>query len=162
MILCEWDAPEGDPGQSCVHLFARILSTSFTSVSIFSVCCYSIVSISMDSPGGEGDGGSIFGKTREIGLPSYNDLSTAGHNGRCPLKRGLSVDPLINGTTVKVCYGPSTDNYNVFYTKILYEQLLTVVYQRIHDRITFNGIECINQRTTSNSFVPPSKDMFCT
>jgi hypothetical protein len=41
MILCEWDAPEGDPGQSCVHLFAHILSTSFTSVSIFSVCCYS-------------------------------------------------------------------------------------------------------------------------
>ncbi len=49
MILCEWDAPEGDPGQSCVHLFARILSTSFSSVSIFSVCCYSIVSISMVS-----------------------------------------------------------------------------------------------------------------
>jgi hypothetical protein len=47
MILCEWDAPEGDPGQSCVHLFARILSTSFSSVSIFSVCWYSIVSISM-------------------------------------------------------------------------------------------------------------------
>jgi hypothetical protein len=47
MILCEWDAPEGDPGQSCVHLFARILSTSFRSVSIFSVCCYSSVSISM-------------------------------------------------------------------------------------------------------------------
>jgi hypothetical protein len=47
MILCELDAPEGDPGQSCVHRFARILSTSFTSVSIFSVCCYSSVSISM-------------------------------------------------------------------------------------------------------------------
>ncbi len=47
MILCEWDAPEGDPGQSCVHLFARILSSSLTSVSIFSVCCYSIVSISV-------------------------------------------------------------------------------------------------------------------
>jgi hypothetical protein len=47
MILCEWDAPEGDPGQSCVHLFARILSTSFSSVSIFSVCCYSSVSISV-------------------------------------------------------------------------------------------------------------------
>ncbi len=28
------------------------------------------------SPGGEGDGGSIFWTTREIGLPSYNDLST--------------------------------------------------------------------------------------
>ncbi len=33
-ILCEWDASEGNPGQSCVHLYARILSTSFTSVSI--------------------------------------------------------------------------------------------------------------------------------
>jgi hypothetical protein len=49
MVLCEWDALEGDPGQSCVHLFARILSTSFSSVSIFSVCCYSRVSISMVS-----------------------------------------------------------------------------------------------------------------
>ncbi len=47
MILCEWDAPEGDPGQSCVHLFARILSTSFSSLSIFSVYCYSGVSISV-------------------------------------------------------------------------------------------------------------------
>ncbi len=47
MILCEWDAPEGDPGQICVHLFARIISTSFASVSFFSVCCYSSVSISM-------------------------------------------------------------------------------------------------------------------
>ncbi len=47
MILCEWDAPEGDPGHSCVHLYARILSSSLTSVSIFSVYCYSIVSISM-------------------------------------------------------------------------------------------------------------------
>jgi hypothetical protein len=29
------------------------------------------------SPGGEGDGGSIFWKTREIGMPSYsNNLST--------------------------------------------------------------------------------------
>ncbi len=23
MVLCEWDVPEGDPRQSCVHLFAR-------------------------------------------------------------------------------------------------------------------------------------------
>ena len=59
MILCEWDAPEGDPGQSCVHLFARILSMSFISVSIFSVCCYSSVSISM-----------------EIGLLSYSKICT--------------------------------------------------------------------------------------
>jgi hypothetical protein len=50
MILCEWDALEGDPGKSCVHLYARILSSSLTSVSIFSVYCYSIVSISMVQP----------------------------------------------------------------------------------------------------------------
>ncbi len=50
MILCEWDAAEGHPGQSCVHLYARILSMSFTSVLILSVCCYSIVSISMRKP----------------------------------------------------------------------------------------------------------------
>jgi hypothetical protein len=43
MILCEWDASEGHPGQSCVHLYARILSMSFISVSIFSVWCYSSV-----------------------------------------------------------------------------------------------------------------------
>jgi len=47
MVLCEWEAPEGDPGQSCVHLFVHILSTSFSSVSIFSVYWYSRVSISM-------------------------------------------------------------------------------------------------------------------
>jgi hypothetical protein len=29
-----------------------------------------------DSPGGEGDGGSIFWKTREIGLPSYSKICT--------------------------------------------------------------------------------------
>jgi hypothetical protein len=55
MILCEWDASEGNPGQSCVHLYARILSTSFTSVSIFSVWCYSSVSISMGRPLGRGN-----------------------------------------------------------------------------------------------------------
>jgi hypothetical protein len=43
MILCEWDASEGHTGQSCVHLYAHILSTSFISVSIFSVWCYSSV-----------------------------------------------------------------------------------------------------------------------
>ncbi len=47
MIMCERDAPEGHPGQYCVHLYAHIPSTSFTSVSIFSVWCYSSVSISV-------------------------------------------------------------------------------------------------------------------
>jgi hypothetical protein len=36
-----------------------------------------------DSPGGEGDGRSIFWKTREIGLPSYNDLSTVYMSTAC-------------------------------------------------------------------------------
>jgi hypothetical protein len=30
----------------------------------------------IDSPGGEGDGGSIFWKTRDIGLPSYSKICT--------------------------------------------------------------------------------------
>jgi hypothetical protein len=47
MILCKWDAPEGHPGQCSVHLYARILSRSYTSVSIFSVWCYSSISISV-------------------------------------------------------------------------------------------------------------------
>jgi hypothetical protein len=51
MILCDWVASEGNPGQSCIHLYARILSTSSTSVSIFSVWCYSSVSISMGRRG---------------------------------------------------------------------------------------------------------------
>jgi hypothetical protein len=41
---------------------------------VVSLCKYKVVGT--DSPGGEGDGGSIFWKTREIGLPAYNDLST--------------------------------------------------------------------------------------
>ncbi len=40
------------------------------------VCTPPLLRGRTDSPGGEGDGGSIFWKTREIGLPSYNDLST--------------------------------------------------------------------------------------
>jgi hypothetical protein len=39
--------PEGNPGQLAYTFLIRILSTSFISVSIFSVCCYSRVSISM-------------------------------------------------------------------------------------------------------------------
>jgi hypothetical protein len=39
--------PECRPGQLAYTFLIRILSTSLTSVSIFSVCCYSSVSISM-------------------------------------------------------------------------------------------------------------------
>ncbi len=39
--------PEGHRGQLAYTFLIRILSTSFISVSIFSVCCYSRVSISM-------------------------------------------------------------------------------------------------------------------
>ncbi len=44
-------------------------------------------SLPKHSPGGEGDGGSIFWKTREIGLPSYNDLSTLHPVHRLPVKK---------------------------------------------------------------------------
>jgi hypothetical protein len=42
-----YDPPECHPGQQAYTFLIRILSTSFISVSIFSVCCYSRVSISM-------------------------------------------------------------------------------------------------------------------
>ncbi len=42
IVWMECPTPEGHPGQCCVHLYARILSTSFTSVSIFSVWCCSL------------------------------------------------------------------------------------------------------------------------
>jgi hypothetical protein len=46
-ILWEGDAPEGHPRQPAYTCMLCILSSSFTSVSIFSVSCYSIVSISV-------------------------------------------------------------------------------------------------------------------
>jgi hypothetical protein len=102
MVLCEWDAPEGDPGQSCVHLFARILSTSFSSVSIFSVCCYSRVSISMGkthSPGREGCGGSVFFKTQDTALYSTY-IESLGLN-QIIRQRGILLFFLFPGWTVK-------------------------------------------------------------
>ncbi len=50
--MSDWRArsfypPEGHPGQLAYTFLIRILSTSFISVSIFSVCCFSRVSISM-------------------------------------------------------------------------------------------------------------------
>ncbi len=54
------------------------------------------------SPGGEGDGGSIFWKTREIGLPSYNDLSTSSpqSNTYLPQERERSRRVVVN--TIKI------------------------------------------------------------
>ncbi len=73
MILCEWEASEGHPGQSCVHLYARILSTSFTSVSIFSVWCYSSVSISMVPPAFVAGGGQTRRAERGMGVNILED-----------------------------------------------------------------------------------------
>jgi hypothetical protein len=47
MILCEWDTPEGHPGQYCVHLYAfvsyRRLSSQFQfSLSVVTLVCVSI------------------------------------------------------------------------------------------------------------------------
>ncbi len=48
MILCEWDAPRRTPWMMLrTPVCFCILSSSLASVSIFSVCCYSIVSISV-------------------------------------------------------------------------------------------------------------------
>ncbi len=47
MILCELDAPEGHPGKVAYTCMLSYPITSFTSVSVFSVCCYSSVSISV-------------------------------------------------------------------------------------------------------------------
>ncbi len=49
--MSDWRAimtpPEGHPGQHAYTFLIRILSSSLSSVSIFSVCCFSSVSISM-------------------------------------------------------------------------------------------------------------------
>jgi hypothetical protein len=50
MIMCEWDATEGNPGMLRTPVCFRILSLSLISVSIFSVWCYSCVSISVVRP----------------------------------------------------------------------------------------------------------------
>jgi hypothetical protein len=59
-----------------------------------------------DSPGGEGDVGSIFWKTREIGLPSYNDLSTGlmqlSENRHCHSKCVFSIDNRIFSSRRKI------------------------------------------------------------
>ena len=51
IFMSDWRAlmtlTEGHPGQLAYTFLIRILQTSFISVSIFSVCCYSRVSISM-------------------------------------------------------------------------------------------------------------------
>jgi hypothetical protein len=47
MILLEWDAQKETLENVRTPVCFRILSSSLTSVSIFSVCCYSIVSISV-------------------------------------------------------------------------------------------------------------------
>jgi hypothetical protein len=47
MILFEWDAQKESLENVRTSVCFRILSSSLTSVSVFSVCCYSIVSISV-------------------------------------------------------------------------------------------------------------------
>ncbi len=45
------------------------------------------------SPGGEGDGGSIFWKTREIGLPSYCKICTLWPDGTFKIAQPLPRFP---------------------------------------------------------------------
>ncbi len=58
------------------------------------------------SPGGEGDGGSIFWKTREIGLPSYSKIFTLWCSPTLEQGRGERGLPLVcvcDGGFVCVC-----------------------------------------------------------
>ncbi len=55
------------------------------------------------SPGGEGDGGSIFWKTRDIGLPSYSIISLRTQ----PSLRGSTAVGIVRsdlGTALLVCH----------------------------------------------------------
>jgi hypothetical protein len=41
MTLCEWDAPEGHPGQCCIHMYAFISYRRLSPQFQFSLSCYS-------------------------------------------------------------------------------------------------------------------------
>jgi hypothetical protein len=46
MILCEWDTPEGHPGQYCVHLYAFLSYRCLSSQFQFSLSAVSLVYLS--------------------------------------------------------------------------------------------------------------------
>jgi hypothetical protein len=46
MIVCEWDAPEGHPGQCCVHLHAVLSYRRLSSQFQFSVSAVTLVYLS--------------------------------------------------------------------------------------------------------------------
>jgi hypothetical protein len=50
MIFCEWDAPEGHPGQCCIHLYASVFYRRLSPQFQFSLSAvYSRVSISVQN-----------------------------------------------------------------------------------------------------------------
>ncbi len=77
MILCEWDAPEVNPAYTCM---LSILSSSLTSVSIFSVCCYSIVSISVGTTNLRGPRGGGECPAGGRAAPPTGTPGTASHS----------------------------------------------------------------------------------
>jgi hypothetical protein len=46
MILCERDAPEGDPGQSCVHLYLLVFYRRLSPLFQFSLSAVTLVCLS--------------------------------------------------------------------------------------------------------------------
>jgi len=50
MILCEWDAPEGHPGQCCVHLYASVFYRRLTPQFQFSLSAVTLVYLSQWYP----------------------------------------------------------------------------------------------------------------
>ncbi len=80
-----FDPPEGQhPGRLAYTFLIRILSTSFISVSIFSVCCYSRVSISMVG------GSAILRHTHRRSLVWWRSIIRAGEWGRVGVRWALS------------------------------------------------------------------------
>ncbi len=49
MILCEWEAPEGHPGQCCVHLYAFVSYQRLSSQFQFSLSAVTLVYLSQCS-----------------------------------------------------------------------------------------------------------------
>jgi hypothetical protein len=46
MILCEWDAPEGHPGQGCIHLYASVFYRCLSPQFQFSLSAVTLVYLS--------------------------------------------------------------------------------------------------------------------
>jgi hypothetical protein len=89
MILCEWDTPEGHPGQYCVHLYAFVFYRRLSSLFQFSLFAVTLVYLSQWFK-------SLFAQAFQPGLVlvSAGFDATAGHPAALG---GYSVSPACFG-----------------------------------------------------------------